>query len=512
MEHTIVEYLAENNGYRCGYCGASDSNFSHGMWAHAMTCQDYLDLIDRGWRRSGKYVYKPTMDKMCCPLYTIRCHAPTFKISKSQKKVLKKAAKYFATGEKSGGGQEKEQGDGLPSDAPKQSEDTSTPSHQEPPAPSRLPQMSGEELGCVEAGKVKVAVGSGITEINESRVPRPDGDASMAGEAGLPENQQEKTSTGCKKKPAKPGLGADPTKPQCKKAKLRRLEKKQQKLAKGLEQTDHQSKAVEGPKTLEELIMDMPSNQPSKHKLETNLVRSSPMSDEFRRTFEESYAVYKKYQMTIHNDPETKCTVKQYKRFLVDSPLLEYHSEETPECGYGSFHQHYVLDGKIIAVGVVDILPTCLSSVYFYYDPDYRFLSLGTFSALREIAFTRLLQVTAPSIEYYYMGFYVHSCRKMRYKGQYYPSYLLCPEGYTWHPMEECRPLLDANKYSRFSPPTTVDVPYSLRDILVLHKHVAMTYNVYKQYRPNAKDSDEVEEYARLAGKKCVEKMLLYRH
>ena len=51
--------------------------------------------------------------------------------------------------------------------------------------------------------------------------------------------------------------------------------------------------------------------------------------------------------------------------------------------GYGSFHQHYILDGKIIAVGVIDILPHSVSSVYLYYDPDYSFLSLGTYSALR---------------------------------------------------------------------------------------------------------------------------------
>jgi len=54
--------------------------------------------------------------------------------------------------------------------------------------------------------------------------------------------------------------------------------------------------------------------------------------------------------------------------------------------GYGSFHQHYILDGKIIAVGVIDILPYCVSSVYFYYDPEYAFLTLGTYSALRYTA------------------------------------------------------------------------------------------------------------------------------
>lgn len=43
-----------------------------GMWASCLTVQAYQDLIDRGWRRSGKYCYKSTMDKTCCPLYTIR--------------------------------------------------------------------------------------------------------------------------------------------------------------------------------------------------------------------------------------------------------------------------------------------------------------------------------------------------------------------------------------------------------------------------------------------------------
>lgn len=51
--------------------------------------------------------------------------------------------------------------------------------------------------------------------------------------------------------------------------------------------------------------------------------------------------------------------------------------------GYGSFHQQYILDGKIIAVGVIDILSNSTSSVYLYYDPAYSFLSLGTYSSLR---------------------------------------------------------------------------------------------------------------------------------
>lgn len=58
-------------------------------------------------------------------------------------------------------------------------------------------------------------------------------------------------------------------------------------------------------------------------------------------------------------------------------------SPDGPEVGYGSFHQQYWLDGNIVAVGVIDILPTCVSSVYLYYHPDFAALSLGSYSALR---------------------------------------------------------------------------------------------------------------------------------
>ena len=52
--------------------------------------------------RSGKYCYKPTMNMTCCPMYTIRCDALDFKMSKSQKKALKRVNRYLITGQKPG--------------------------------------------------------------------------------------------------------------------------------------------------------------------------------------------------------------------------------------------------------------------------------------------------------------------------------------------------------------------------------------------------------------------------
>jgi arginine-tRNA-protein transferase len=58
---------------------------------------------------------------------------------------------------------------------------------------------------------------------------------------------------------------------------------------------------------------------------------------------------------------------------------------EGPPQGYGSFHQQYWMDGKLVAVGVIDVLPRCVSSVYFYYDPELAQLSLGTYASLRHV-------------------------------------------------------------------------------------------------------------------------------
>lgn len=57
----------------------------------------------------------------------------------------------------------------------------------------------------------------------------------------------------------------------------------------------------------------------------------------------------------------------------------------------------------------------------------------------REIALTQQLMRECPSIADYYMGYYIHSCPKMRYKANIKPSFLLCPEAYTWHLLDESK-------------------------------------------------------------------------
>lgn len=68
----------------------------------------------------------------------------------------------------------------------------------------------------------------------------------------------------------------------------------------------------------------------------------------------------------------------------------------------------------------------------------------------REICLARKLYSISPDMKYYYMGFYIHTCPKMRYKAKFKPSYLLCPLRYTWHGIDRCVQKLDKEKYSIF--------------------------------------------------------------
>ncbi|XP_030798054.1 arginyl-tRNA--protein transferase 1 isoform X3 [Rhinopithecus roxellana] len=455
---SIVDYFPSEDFYRCGYCKNESGSRSNGMWAHSMTVQDYQDLIDRGWRRSGKYVYKPVMNQTCCPQYTIRCRPLQFQPSKSHKKVLKKMLKFLAKGEVPKGSCEDEPMDSTMDDA----------------VAGDFALINKLDIQCdlkTLSDDVKESLES---EGKNSKKEEPHELLQAQDSVGEKLGSGEPSHSVKVHTVPKPGKGADLSKPPCRKAKeirkeRKRLKRMQQNPAGEIEGFQAQGhppslfppKAKSNqPKSLEDLIFEsLPEN--ASHKLEAETPPNGP------------------------------------------------------DCGYGSFHQQYWLDGKIIAVGVIDILPNCVSSVYLYYDPDYSFLSLGVYSALREIAFTRQLHEKTSQLSYYYMGFYIHSCPKMKYKGQYRPSDLLCPETYVWVPIEQCLPSLENSKYCRFNQdPEAVDEDRSTEPdrLQVFHKRAIMPYGVYKKQQKDPSEEAAVLQYASLVGQKCSERMLLFRN
>ncbi|XP_056106621.1 arginyl-tRNA--protein transferase 1 isoform X2 [Rhinichthys klamathensis goyatoka] len=519
--YSIVEYFGGDDGYRCGYCKHENGNFSNGMWSHTMTVQDYQDLIDRGWRRSGKYVYKPIMNKTCCPQYTIRCHALNFHPSKTHKKTLKRVNKFLSKGE-------------MPVERCEEGHDGVLEEIK-----SRLKPISSilQRTVAIAAGKTQSFLsGEPMNSVDEEDVRPPPEDplkidhseiqditTSLDTESSNSTPREDAAPASAEKTSnvtAKPGKGADPNRPLCRKAKDIRKEKrlqkeqlKQQEPVSSSPSPAPSKSSSNQPKSLEEFITEYLPNDPL-HRLEVRLVPVSFEDPDFLASYKQSVALYARYQMTVHGDAPSECGESEFKRFLCDSPLEAETAPDGPDVGYGSFHQQYWLDGRIVAVGVLDILPSCVSSVYLYYHPDFSSLSLGTYSALREIAFTRQLQQQSPKLAYYYLGFYVYSCPKMRYKGQYRPSDLLCPETYAWVSIERCISRLEISAYSRLNENAQAGDALALKDLgraLVLHRRTVMPYAAYARKRKGSNDEKEVEQYASLVGQSCAERILLYR-
>ncbi|KAI0282296.1 arginine-tRNA-protein transferase [Russula aff. rugulosa BPL654] len=319
---TIVEPYGPYNS-SCGYChNQNRMNFqSASLNAYRMSCSVYQGMIDRGWRRSGLYCYKPDLKRSCCPQYTIKLDATEFKASKSQRKVVNRWTRFVLCGDSAAAGS----------------------------------SFSGPQF------------------ILEHAIHAP-----------------ESSSRGANEKPA--------------------------------------------------------------HVFEITLEPSSYTDEKF--------TLYQSYEANTHKKVNKRS--EGFKGFLVETPLemepIPYPS--TPPAHlpshYGSYHQLYRLDGRLIAMSVIDILPSCVSSVYFMWEKDYEKFSLGKLSALREISLAKEFTMLASHSETLIhggTGYYIYSCQKMKYKGEYSPSYLADPEDFSWHPLSACENALERFRYACFTHP-----------------------------------------------------------
>lgn len=156
---------------------------------------------------------------------------------------------------------------------------------------------------------------------------------------------------------------------------------------------------------------------------------------------EEKYSLFGAYQRHVHHEGDEDISRAGFRRFLCSTPLHRHTNDQGNKLG--SFHQLYRLDGRLIAIGVIDLLPHAVSGVYFIYHPDFEQYSFGKLSALREAALA-----VEGGYQYYYMGYYIHTCKKMRYKGDYRTQQVLDYDTGQWHPLDdELRALMDKSKW-----------------------------------------------------------------
>ncbi|KAI9102469.1 arginine-tRNA-protein transferase [Phlyctochytrium arcticum] len=387
-----MDYVAitGRNESSCGYCHApSESSISFGLWAYSLRCDTYQRLLDRGWRRSGKYLYKPELAETCCSLVTIRLDVAKYALSRGQKKVVKKMRRFIAEGKRPGkyGADVGQDGEDATQDMDVDSSGPSGGEKQEFPT-REPPQFSDASRLRDQEASVPITKSKMYPPQSAQHIPNPD----TKGGGPQPSSTERPGSS------SQPVLGGGQLPPSKSKPKPK----------------------PPPPTDILSLISqtEEPTSHPGSQTLKVVLERAA-FNDEV-------FQLYSKYQIAVHHDPPHKLTPSAFKRFLVDSPLVfEPPTPTTP--GYGTFHQKYYLNNRLVAVGVLDILPNCISSVYLMYDPDISFLSMGTYSAIREIALTVKLRKELPQLKYYYMGYYVQTCPKMRYKANYKPSEILCP-------------------------------------------------------------------------------------
>ncbi len=92
--------------------------------------------------------------------------------------------------------------------------------------------------------------------------------------------------------------------------------------------------------------------------------------------------------------------------------------------GYGDFGLEflYFCKGKLVGVDLVDETSNGLSSIYFFYDPDFSHLSLGKYSIYQQILYAQ-----HTNKRWIYLGYYVKNCQSLSYKGDFKPLQVLKP-------------------------------------------------------------------------------------
>lgn len=167
----------------------------------------------------------------------------------------------------------------------------------------------------------------------------------------------------------------------------------------------------------------------------------------------ETFELYKRYQVAVHKDKPEKVTMRGFQRFLCNSPLLvsawrnlcpprtslislrnrrssmtrglipRDYQRPTGHTTFVRFHRRplrcyaftttrhpltspvYKVDSHLVGISVIDILPSCVSSVYFIWDPDWAWASLGKLSALREVGLvSEMARKGAKGMRWLYMG------------------------------------------------------------------------------------------------------------
>ena len=373
---------------KCPYCDGEGGNIFFYLTMAKCSHQLLDKLYQAGWWRTGTICFKPDIRQVCCPNYSIRLVANKYVMSKSQRSIVRKFTNFLHNGDT------------------RWKEDSSVA--------SPLPQPQ--------------------TNYKSSDVDMED---------NIRKQKQ--------KRPVAPGKGADPSKPPCRKAKeIRRERWKEKQKSCGQVASTSTPKQPQRPKTVEEILADADQTiTGQKHQFRQEILPCNPPSPKLDSLLAREYKLYCKFQDSIHSGKSKFHSYDEFVWGFVESVVTN--EDSLTGVKLGTFHIHYYLDDELVMVTVADITPTLFISIYFFYDPDIRFIHPGIYTVIREIALTRKLQQAMPDLKYYILGYYNYTIPKISYKHQFRPTEIQCPDTYRWLPLEQVLPRISNNQYARLS-------------------------------------------------------------
>ena len=487
----IVRLNSDDKGHSCGYCKdtetgkKNDTSFSFGFSTNYYPVEIYEDMMFSGWRRCGDYTYKPNLIKSCCKSYTCRLNVEKYKMNKEQRKVMKRFEKYL---------------NGYFDKDNKLIKDDDIIEEKKIIDDIYLKELQNIFEGFIKGDELKNYLSKYNINVPKNQIVRnqnrKNGDYStniiIIIFNQLKKNKVEESEISKIKNDIYTLI-------------INKYNSIKDKYEITLsDKTSHINFTIKNKDEYNNFYNEnyKEKKEEKKKKKEENKEEKKPKGIKHTYTFEltsnyqatpEKIEIYKKYQMVVHKDKEEECTMERYNRAWGDSNLIsEENSIKLPKdlnqktknpeiypSKYGTYNFIHKIDNKIIAIGVWDILPTSLSSVYLYYDPAYSFLDLGIVTAVKEIEYVKSFHDLIDSkFKYYVMGFYIDTCQKMKYKGEYHPTEILDIFTLNFVNLDDVKDMIKDNKCHKLSKDKTREdyVQFNNEEIEYISKNINVKF------------------------------------
>ena len=431
-ELSLIQPYGSYTG-RCGYCSGHDTSSKFAFRSRRLLVEDYEFLLEKDFSRSGTWTYHPFGDRSCCQLYQIRLDVEKFVPSAVHQKTLKKVGKYLK---------------GIPNKEPKKKKVKTVQEDENAEKLSKAVLKTLEQSfpDCVVPQKIYIRI---------------------------PQNASQKYSIPI-------SLIVNVLKKQKSKDEVCRAFK------------ENWKEAVEAMVETEYVVFDLKKEFPKEqrtNKDQRNSDREPEIAQEKKLTVEieepeftqEKFELYKKYQQSVHSENDKEITEEGFIRFICTTPLVRQKPRDDGDhpYGLGSAHLMFRIDGKLVGCSQIDLLPTHFCSNYFFWDTDYRFLNLGTFSQLKEMEFMK----KCSNLKYYNLMWSSPCSKKMGYKTKMKGTEILCPFTHTWHDYQTVRAKIEEHGHARLAGPEVPDDydneppdPAAIYDFYVQYNGVVKPY------------------------------------